>query len=178
MTVQRKLSVIAIAALVATGCATSSPVRVDSADRDLTACRTFDWLQPANAPASLADQRVRAAALAELESKGYSIVTANPDCRVSYVLATVERPQAKPRVGVGAGGGSRGIGGGIGISLPVGKQDRYGGTLTLDVVDVATNAQIWSGALDAAFEAAELTEEEARAAVKRILAEYPDRKQL
>jgi hypothetical protein len=176
MTVQRMYPVMAIAAFVAAGCGTNSPVRVDRADRDLTACRTFDWLQPANAPATLADQRVRAAALAELERKGYSIVTADPDCRVSYVLSTIERPQAKPRVGVGAGGGSRGIGGGIGISLPVGKQDRYGGTLTLDVIDVATNAQIWSGSLDAAFEAAELTEEEARAGAKRILAEYPDRK--
>jgi hypothetical protein len=167
--------VIALA-LGAAGCATDSPVRVDRADTDLSACRSFDWLQPGSAPASFTDQRVRAAALAELESKGYVIQTANPDCRITYVLTGVERAQAKPSIGVGMGGGSRGIGGGIGISLPVGKRDRYGGTLTFDVVNVATNAQIWSGALDTAFEGTEPTEEEVRAATKAILAAYPDRR--
>jgi hypothetical protein len=164
-----------LAVLVAAGCATQSPVRVDRADADLTACRSFNWLQPSGAPASLTDQRVRAAALAQLESKGYTIDGNAPGCRISYVLATAERPQAKPRIGVGAGGGSRGIGGGIGVSLPVGKQDRYGGTLALDVIDVTSNAQIWSGALDLAFAHAELSEDEVREAVKVILAQYPDR---
>jgi hypothetical protein len=166
-----------ICAFVLSACATTaSPVRVDKADVDLARCQTFDWLQPSSEPASLTDQRVRAAALAELERKGYTLATDKPSCRVSYVLSTYERPRAKPRVGVGAGGGSGGIGGGIGVSLPVGRRDDRGGTFTLDVVDVATNSQVWSGSIDRSFEAAELTEQESTDAVKEVLSEFPDRK--
>ena len=43
------------------------------------------------------------------------------------------------------------------------------------VVDVAQNAQIWSGSFDAAFSAGELSEEEARDAVQEVLARFPDR---
>ena len=167
---------LSLACVLLGACVTnSSAVRVDRADTDLAKCQTFDGLQPTNTPASLTDQRIRTAALAELESKGYTIKTEDPDCRVSYVLSTFERPQAKPRVGVGAGGGSGGIGGGIGVSLPVGRRDTHGGTLTLDIVDVDSNAQVWSGALDASFAAAELNEDEARATVSKILAEFPNR---
>lgn len=170
------VSVLAALTMLA-GCASSgSAVRVDKADTDLTKCRSFDWLQPSKELATLTDQRVRVAALAELEKKGYTIVTENPDCKISYVLSTYERPQQKPRVGVGATGGSRGVGGGIGVSLPIGRGDRFGGTLTLDIVDVATNAQIWSGSLDGSTSSTELSEEEAQAAVRRILREFPDRR--
>lgn len=172
-----KFAIAMTGCLLVAGCASSSSaVRVDRADTDLSKCQTFDWLKPTNEPASFGDQRIRSAALAELERKGYAIKRENPDCRISYVLTTFERPREKPRVGVGAGGGSGGIGGGIGVSLPVGRQNQFGGTLTLDIVDVDTNSQIWSGSLDASFEAAEPTDEEARAAVKKILAEYPNRK--
>lgn len=155
---------------------TSSPVRVDqAASVDLAKCRTFDWLSPSKEAASLTEQRVRAAALRELERKGYTLAAEHPDCRISYVFTTSERPQEKPRVGVGAGGGSRGIGGGIGISLPVGQRDRFGGTLVLDIVDVASNSQIWSGAVDASFREQELSDEDARAVVSEILSQFPDR---
>jgi hypothetical protein len=167
-----------LSALVLCGCAsTSSPVRVDQADVDLSRCQTFDWLQPSDRDAaSLTDQRVRTAVLAELERKGYALSADNPDCRVSYVLSTVERPRAKPSVGVGAGGGSGGLGGGIGVRLPIGRRDAHGGTITLDVVDVTKKAQIWSGSLDRSFEAAELTEKDASEAVREIMQAFPDKK--
>ncbi len=76
---------------------------------------------------------------------------------------------------MGAGGGSRGVGGGIGVSIPVGqKKDQRVGEFTLDVIDVASNAQIWSGALEAAFAAEELTQEEAEGAVRKVLDAFPD----
>lgn len=154
---------------------TSSKVRVDKADVDPSMCQTFDWLAAEKEATSLTDQRVRAAALAELERKGYTIAKDGPDCRVTYALSSYERPEAKPRVGAGVGGGSGGIGGGIGISLPVGRGDSHAGTLTVDVIDAKKKAQIWSGSLDASFEAAELTPEEAQELVAKILAEFPNR---
>lgn len=158
------------------GCATTSQVRVDKAPEvDLTQCQTFDWLSQTEDAASLTEQRVRAAALDELERKGYRLAQDSPDCRITYVFSNHERPREKPMVGVGAGGGSRGVVGGIGVSLPIGQRDRFRGTLTLDIVDTAKNAQIWSGTLDASLPEQELSEDAARVLVAEILSQYPDR---
>lgn len=171
----RMTSLVVLAAALLGCAATSSQVRVDKAsDVDLTQCRTFDWLPQTNDAASLTDQRVRSAALSTLEEKGYTLAK-DPDCRISYIFSTHERPLEKPQIGVGAGGGSRGVGGGIGVSLPIGKRNRFGGTLTLDVIDAAKNAQIWSGTLDASLPEQELSEEQARAIVREILSQFPDR---
>src|SRR5262245_51440794 len=104
----RILFCCASALLLLSGCATeSSAVRVDKAETDL-ACRTFDWRPVSNDAASLTDQRVRAAALKNLEEKGYTLSTDKPDCQIAYVLSTQDRPKQKPSVGVGVGGGSGG----------------------------------------------------------------------
>lgn len=160
------------------GCATAggpSSVRVDQAETGLPKCQTFDWLSPGKEAASLTEQRVQAAALAQLQAKGYEQSTEKPDCRITYALDVQERAASKPRIGVGAGGGSGGVGGGIGVSLPIGRKNQQAGAFTLDVIDTAKNAQVWSGSFDAAFRGAELTEDEALAAVKKVLAKFPDR---
>jgi hypothetical protein len=164
------------ALLVLGGCATqSSTVRVDKADADLSKCRTFDW-RPASADAaSLTDQRVRAAALKKLEDKGYTLSTDKPDCQIAYALSTQDRPKPKPSVGVGVGGGSGGARGGIGVSVPIGAHKQQAGTFTLDIVDVAQNAQIWSGSVDVGIQAQQISDEEADEAVRVILEEFPDR---
>lgn len=149
--------------LALSGCATPRSVRVDKADADLSKCRTFDWRPVSSDAASFTDQRVRAAALKRLEEKGYTLATDKPDCQVTYVLSTQDRPKPKPNVG------------GIGVSLPIGRHKEQVGTFTLDVVDVAQNAQIWSGSLDVAIKASEISGEEADEAVRLILAEFPDR---
>ena len=156
-------------------CATNDPVRVDQAEAGVGQCKTFEWLAQANSSASLSEQRIRDVALAELKRKGYEVSSDKSDCRITYALNSHEVPKEKPRVGAGVGGGSGGLGGGIGISLPIGKRDSHAGTLTIDIVDVAKNSQIWSGSLDASFAGAELNEEEAAELVKAILDRYPNR---
>lgn len=181
--IPERFSLILVLALGAmlnlNGCAvtggSSSTVKVDHAESGVPKCQTFDWLSPSKEAATFTEQRVRAAALEELKAKGYEQSTDKPDCRISYLLNVYERPKSKPSVGVGAGGGSGGIGGGIGVSLPIGKKNQQVGTFTLDVIDTAKNAQVWSGSLDGSFKSAELSEDEARAAVKKVLAEYPNR---
>lgn len=164
------------ALLALSGCATqSSAVRVDKGDTDLARCRTFDW-HPASADAaSFSEQRVRAAALKQLEAKGYTLSTDKPDCRITYLLPTQDRQKGKPTVGVGVGGGSGGVRGGIGVGVPIGRHKEQVGTLTLDIVDVAQNAQIWSGSVDVGLHGQEISEEEATEAVGLILGEFPDR---
>ena len=164
------------AVLVLGGCATqSSAVRVDKAADSNLACHTFDW-RPASADAaSLTDQRVRAAALKKLEEKGYTLSTEKPDCQIAYALSTQDLPKPKPSVGVGVGGGSGGARGGIGVSLPIGSHKTQVGTFTLDVVDVAKNAQVWSGSVDVDIQAQQISDEEADQAVSVILEKFPDR---
>jgi hypothetical protein len=165
-----------VLALCLVACASTAPrVRVDKADADLSKCQTFDWLPASKEATSLTEQRVRDAAVKELQAKGYTQSTDKPDCRFTYVLSTSEVPQSKPRVGVGAAGGSGGVSGGVGISLPIGKRPQTRGTFTMDVVDVASNSQIWAGSIDAEFEGNELSEKEAEAVVRKVLAEFPDR---
>jgi Domain of unknown function (DUF4136) len=166
---------LAAALLAVGGCATpASDVRVDKADTELSKCRTFDWHQASSDAASFTDQRVRDAALQQLQAKGYSLATDKPDCRIAYVLSTQDRPKPKPSVGVGAGGGSGGVRGGIGVSLPIGRHKEQVGTFTLDIIDAAQNAQIWSGTVDVSFRAGEVSEQDATEAVRVILAEFPD----
>ena len=164
------------AALLA-GCTATAPsrVRVDMAESGLPSCKTFAWLPTPQQPASFTEQRVKSEVLAKLKEKGYAEAE-KADCRVTYVLDVHEQPKNKPRVGVGAGGGSGGLGGGIGVSLPIGKKNEQAGTFTIDIVDAAKNAQVWSGSLDATFAKAELNEDEAREVVAKVLEKYPDRK--
>jgi Domain of unknown function (DUF4136) len=169
-------SCISAAVLTLSGCAMqSSEVRVDKGDADLSKCRTFDWHSASSDAASFSEQRVRAAALKQLESKGYTLSTDKPDCRIAYLLPTQDRQKPKPKVGVGVGGGSGGVRGGIGVGLPIGSHKEQVGTLTLDIVDVAQKAQIWSGSVDVGLNGQELSEEEAGKAVGLILGKFPDR---
>ena len=174
-----KCALLTGAALLA-GCAgmqSRSPVRVDMAESGLPDCQSFTWIPTAQQPASLTEQRVQREVMAKLKQKGYNeAAKESADCRVTYVLDLHEVPRSKPRVGVGGGGGSGGIGGGIGVSLPIGKRDEQAGTFTIDVVDAAKNAQVWSGALDASFAKAELNEDETREVVAKVLERFPDRK--
>jgi hypothetical protein len=157
------------------GCASSnSRVRVDQVEGELPNCRTFAWHSIEGDVTSLSDGRVRAAVMQQLEAKGYQESPDKPDCRIAYHLTTREIPQAKPGVGVGVGGGSRGVGGGIGISLPIGQRGGFAGTFTLDVIDAAKNAQVWTGSVDANLREAEISESEAQQLAEVVLGEFPN----
>lgn len=171
-----RIAALALSALAIAGCATqSSKVRVNSIEGPLPNCQTFAWNAVSGDTTSLTDQRVRNQVMLTLQAKGYSESTDKPDCRIAYHFSTSEAPASKPRVGVGMGGGSGGVGGGIGVSLPLGKWKKQNGTFTLDVIDAAKNAQVWSGSVDASFSSVELSDEDAKAVVEKVLKEYPDR---
>lgn len=176
MSPHRKAASILVAVAIA-GCASPpAQVRVDQAESGLPNCQTFAWHNVSGDATSLTDQRVRAAVMGQLNAKGYTENVDKPDCRIAYRLATREIPKAKPGVGVGVGGGSGGMRGGVGISLPIGHKSGHLGTFTLDVIDAAKNAQVWSGSIDADLAQAEISDEEAQSLVKDVLAQYPARK--
>ena len=162
--------------LCACAAATAAPkVRVDKAEGGLPQCQTFSWIATPGDATSLTEQRVKAEVMKALQAKGYTEVADKGDCRIAYHFSlSAEQRKSGPSVGVGAGGGSGGLGGGIGISLPIGRK-KTPGTLTLDVVDGSRNAQVWSGSLDTVTKSAELSADEAKSIVDKILDEYPDR---
>ncbi|WP_129641737.1 DUF4136 domain-containing protein [Peristeroidobacter agariperforans] len=166
-----------LGATLLAGCTATAPskVRVDMAETGLPNCQSFEWLPTQQQPASLTEQRVKSEVMSQLKQKGYTQAAEKGDCRVTYALDIYERPANKPGVGVGVGGGSGGVGGGIGVTLPIGKRAEQAGTFTIDIVDTAKNAQVWSGSLDASFLKPEPNEDETREIVARILEKYPDR---
>jgi hypothetical protein len=172
-----QISAVAGAATVLAACASpASQVRVDQAPDGLPTCQTFAWHTASGDAASFTDQRVKAAVLTELKAKGYEESADKADCKIAYHLTTREIPKAKPGVGIGVGGGSGGVGGGVGISLPIGKKSGFTGTFTLDVIDAAKNAQVWSGSIDAELAGADVSDKEASALAKDVLSAYPDSK--
>lgn len=171
----RRSTALLMLLFAAASATAASKVRVDKVEGPLPQCRTFSWIATPGDATSLTEQRVRAEAMKVLKAKGYTEVMENADCRIAYHFsASAEQRRSGPSVGVGAGGGSGGIGGGIGINLPIGRK-KVSGTFTLDVVDGAKNAQVWSGSMDTATKSAELSDGEAKSIVKNILDEYPDR---
>ena len=177
MAARKSLLLGSIVVCLLAGCATQTQsVRVDQAEGGLPNCRTFAWHATPGDVTSLNDQRVRAAVMAKLKDKGYQEVADRADCRIAYHLTTREIPKAKPGVGVGVGGGSGGVGGGIGISLPIGRKSGFTGTFTLDVIDGAKNAQVWSGSLDAGLAAADIAEGEATDLASEVLSKFPNSK--
>lgn len=157
-------------------CATKPAVRVDQ-DRNanLAAYKSFGWLASEKPASSLTEERIRGAVIAALQSKGYKYDDKNPDYRVAYTLNAYQKPKdSGMRIGLGAGGGSGHVGGGVGLSIPIGKRSIVAGTLTLDVVDAARKTQVWTGAYESNVEEGELAETTAQKMVAMILAKWPD----
>ena len=173
-TLAKVLSYSCVLALLSGCAAQTAQVRVDQAESGLPNCRTFEWHSISGDVQSFTDQRVKAAVMSQLKTKGYEESAERPDCRIAYRLMTHEAPRQKPGIGVGVGGGSGGVGGGIGVTLPVGRQPAAIGTFTLDVIDASKNAQVWSGAMDVQLEEPELTDAEARQIAEQLLRKYPD----
>jgi hypothetical protein len=185
---------VAIAALLAlAACASPPKVRVDKdTSVNFASYKTFSWLgasksaPPAAATAttehsitpegnSIAENRVRTAVIAALQAKGYSLSEANPDFRVSYVLNVYEHHKdSGMRIGLGAGGSSGNMGGGVGLSIPVGKTKNLMGAMTIDVIDSAKNAQVWTGSYEQQVASDGLSDENANKIATTILSRFPN----
>jgi hypothetical protein len=168
--------------LLLSACASSPKVHVDQDSHvSFANYRTFAWLEAkpveanGEAPAlTLVDQRVRAALLTAVQSKGYVFDQAHADVRVSYTLNVYERPkQSGMSLGLGAGGGSGNVGGGVGVSLPLGKRNEMVAALTVNVIDSTRNEQVWVGASEVVLKGKEATDADIQTLTDRIMAKYP-----
>jgi Domain of unknown function (DUF4136) len=193
-TVVKAFAFVFVAALFA-ACASPPKVRVDKDSTvNFANYKTFTWFAPQMEPAketkpiagqgtkhaatpevnSLVENRVRAAVVAALQSKGFSQTDVNPDFRVSYRLSVYERPKdSSMRIGLGAGGGSGNVSGGVGVSIPIGKHTDVVGAMTIDMIDTVRNSQVWTGSYEDKVEAAGLSDANAQKLVTTILARFP-----
>jgi Domain of unknown function (DUF4136) len=177
-------TVVMIIALLA-ACSGAPKVRVDQDSHAKFAdYKTFAWLEPEPADAAdakaevatLADRRVSTSVTAALQGKGYMFDEAHPDVRVSYEFKVYERPkQSGLRIGLGAGGGSGNVAGGVGVSLPVGKRTETVATMAVNVVDAALNRQVWFGSSEVILSGADATDADVQNLTDTILAKYPVR---
>jgi hypothetical protein len=177
----KSLSIAGLAILLS-ACASQPKVRVDQdANTNFGSYKTFAWFSmevKEGAPAvdPLSGQRIRSAVSDALQAKGYTLAEANPDFRVSYVLHVYERPkESGMRIGVGAGGGSGNVGGGVGLSIPVGKRNESVAALTVDIIDAARNAQVWTASYEEKLKDKDVSDAEAQTLVSTVLAKYPAR---
>jgi hypothetical protein len=191
-----KALAMAMVFALATSCASGPKVRVDKdPNTNFAAYKTFAWLAPQkeapkeepkpiagkeSAPPtppetnSLVENRVRTAVIAALQAKGCTLNEAQPDFRVSYVLNAYEKPkESGMRIGIGAGGSSGNVGGGVGLSIPIGKRTNLMGAMTIDIVDAARNAQVWTGSYEDKVEGDGISDATAQKLVNTILARFP-----
>ena len=174
------VSLLLLGALLS-ACTSTSKVHVDQDSHvSFANYHTFGWVEPKPvegeaAPAlSLHDQRVRNSLGATLQSKGYSLDTAHPDVRVTYVVNVYERPkQSGMSLGVGAGGGSGNVGGGLGVSLPLGKRNETVASMTVNVIDTARNEQVWVGASEVVLKGKDANDADVQKLTDDIMAKYP-----
>lgn len=158
--------------LLAAGCAVTPKLYVDTAEEPLE-CATFAWLETPEQPASLAEQRVRSEVMNTLAAKGYTEDEATPDCYVHGAIFTGARPRSPVSVGLGAGRWGGNVGGSVGVSMPVGGGAKTFGSLAIDVIDAARNAEVWRGTLEAAFATPEPGSDEIAGAVRQVLEAFP-----
>lgn len=163
---------LAAGSLLFAACATGPSVD-QARGANPASCSRFAWQRQGDQPASLSDQRIRDATLANLQAKGYAFTEGNADCEVSYVLGVSERPRSRSSIGFGVGGGSGGFGGGVGVTLPIGKK-LHAATLRISVGDSARHSTIWTASLDTEV-ADTVTQEQATVLVDKLLAKYPQR---
>ncbi|HTE40942.1 MAG TPA: DUF4136 domain-containing protein [Steroidobacteraceae bacterium] len=193
----------AMLAMAVTACSSPPPkARVDrDSATNFAAYKTFAWfeLKEAAAPTesapaqgakekseeapkadapraldSVLNSRVRSTVVAALQAKGYTLSESNPDFRVSYVLNVYDRPKRSGMsLGVGAGGGSRRAGGGVGLSIPLGKRSETAAAMTIDIIDGVRAQQVWTGASERRVKGDTLSDEDAKAMVDTILQTFP-----
>lgn len=170
-------SLLATLCFILASCSSGPKVRIDrDSHTDFASYKTFSWQDPSEnkRTSTLVGERVKSAIVGALQSKGYKLSDGQPDFRVSYVLNVYERPkQSGMRLGVGAGGGSGNVAGGVGLSIPLGKRTEIAGAMTIDIIDSKRNAQVWTGSYESIVGNLDISDTDANTLVATILAKYP-----
>jgi len=177
----KKMAVAAlgVAVLLASGCSSVNTSFDYDNHADFSKLQTFAWMprdvttdgsvQAAEMNNSLFDKRLKDAVNANLEAKGYSINTADPDFVISYHTGVQDK------VSITNWGYTYGpYWGPYGQSLDVSQYTE--GTLILDFVDNVSKNIIWRGTAQKALSGnpdPQRVEQNIRKTVDQLLAKFP-----
>jgi hypothetical protein len=176
----------AVLACVLLACASGSGAKTEATaapDVDLAAYSSFSVRSttPREQPLSILDARVRDAIRSELVAKGFREVEDGPDLEVTFDTADYveEKTKGSPmRIGVGIGSWGGNVGGGVGTSMPVGRESvvaEHETRITVRAVDPRANREVWVGTA-AGLAGGDLASGEVEKAVARTLADFPPKR--
>ncbi|MFL6648584.1 MAG: DUF4136 domain-containing protein [Sulfurifustaceae bacterium] len=161
------------------GCATPLAMNVDyDKAANFGALKTYDWMPPTgNAAANdLLVKRIKGSVDSQLQTKGRTMTTDNPDFLIAMQLS-----------GKTTYGGS--VGAGVSVGIPVGRagsisvgggksapREKKEGTVILEFVDPKTKSLLWRGTASGAVNPAATPEQQQQRideVVGKMLAQFP-----
>jgi hypothetical protein len=183
---QMKISAMIFAAFVALSLIGCSSVNITT-DYDKTvdfkALKTYDWLaastnalsanqQTAMFQTGLVNKHIKNAVNGELEARGMTQTSANPEMLVNSYLGTEQKVNVT-NYGYGYGARWGGYGGGVDV------QQYTQGTLIVDFIDAKSKELIWRGVASGALSSnpdPNEAEQKIKSIIQQMLAEYPPAK--
>lgn len=176
----RYLAVILVALLAA--CTTRPSPEHQSQiapDANFALYSTFGWQPPPAAsidePTRLLDTNIRTAIRAEMTRRGYTEVQEAPQLWVAYETAADERVKSNPfRIGIGLGSFGSNMGGSVNVGSPSVQSYREG-RLTIHLLDVAANRELWFGSIAGSIEKGNLGADAVARAVALAMQDLPAR---
>jgi hypothetical protein len=176
----RQASALVVLALLAAGCATTTPEPVSMRDPavNFASFKTFGWAASAastDQPVKLLDQNVRAAIATELTRRGYVAAAENPDLRIAYETASANKVKNNPvRIGIGMGSWSGNMGGSVNVGSPSVKNYKEG-SLVIHAIDAARNAEVWQGSVSGQMTNGSLEPAAINQSVAKAMKDFPAR---
>lgn len=141
--------------LAVTACQTLPRIRTELAPgADLSRYRTYDYYDRPSTDRreymTITTRNIEDAVDREMQQRGYVRSSSSPDLKINFHIANRDKVQSKPgaTMGVGYGWGGWGWRSYYGYDFMYGARDVETvteGMLTIDVVDRARNAMVWSG---------------------------------
>lgn len=143
---------------------------------DFLKVQTYDYYPSMQSGMSGLDERRLVRSLDSLmTSRGYQIA-ASPDVYINIKSSSRPKP-VNNSVGIGIGGSSRNIGGGVSVGVPIGQQDQYR-EIVFDVVDVMNDELVWQAVSESTLSSTmtpKAREAKMKAVVEKVFAKYPPR---
>ncbi|HDZ06988.1 hypothetical protein LCGC14_0051800 [marine sediment metagenome] len=169
-----RIFLFSIVLVVLTSCG-AAKVNYDYDDQtDFTSYATYNYFNDMETGLSeLDEKRLMDAMDATLGEKGYMFAE-EPDVFIN-IKSSVFKSQQGNNVGVGLGGGNRGIGGGVSIGIPVGGP-KLTRELQIDFVDSNKDMLIWQAISESPFREGDTPAEKSeklQAVVDKIFSNYP-----
>jgi hypothetical protein len=159
MRIRFKLTAIIATLSLIAACTNTAPAKPESQidpTANIPQFGTFGWQPSQNNLVSTDvtqrkfDEGIRNSISTTLTRKGYAETAADPDLLVSYEIGEYDKKKSSSPFSVGVGMGSWGgnVGGGVGMSTPIGgssatKESR----LTIHVVSRKADKEVWTGTM-------------------------------